>query len=138
MKKYINLSIIYAILAMISGVFYREFTKFLAFNGKTSLSVMHTHYFMLGMFFFLVLLLLEKNFSISKEKNTDRLILFYQIGLNITLLMLFVRGILEVLGSELTKALNASISGLAGLGHILLGISLIMILLKLKKRIGQA
>ena len=27
MKRYINIAIIYAILAMIGGVFYREFTK---------------------------------------------------------------------------------------------------------------
>ncbi|MEG0756372.1 MAG: DUF2871 family protein, partial [Oscillospiraceae bacterium] len=28
MKKYLNLSLIYAIAAMVGGVFYREFTKF--------------------------------------------------------------------------------------------------------------
>ena len=42
------------------GVFYREFTKFSGFTGKTALYVVHTHYFLLGMVFFLLLLLLEK------------------------------------------------------------------------------
>ena len=58
LKRYINTSLLYAILAMIGGVFYREFTKFNGFSGKTALGVVHTHYFMLGMVFFLLLLLL--------------------------------------------------------------------------------
>ena len=37
MKKTINLSILYAILAMIGGVFFREFTKFNHFDGVTTL-----------------------------------------------------------------------------------------------------
>ena len=56
---YANLALIYAVAAMVSGVFFREFTKFTQFTGQTRLSVMHTHYFMLGMFFFLILLLLN-------------------------------------------------------------------------------
>lgn len=35
MKKTINLSILYAILAMSGGVFFREFTKFNHFDGVT-------------------------------------------------------------------------------------------------------
>ena len=65
MKRYMNTALLYAILAMIGGVFYREFTKFNGFTGKTTLGVVHTHYFLLGMVFFLLLLLLEKNFSFT-------------------------------------------------------------------------
>ena len=50
-KRYANLALAYAVIAMIFGVFYREFTKFSHFTGTTNLSVMHTHYFLLGMFF---------------------------------------------------------------------------------------
>ena len=39
MKKLINTSFVYFILAMIAGVFYREFTKFYNFTEKTTLSV---------------------------------------------------------------------------------------------------
>ena len=69
MKKYVNLTLVYAILAMVGGVFYREFTKFNDFTGRTALGVVHTHYFMLGMVFFLLLLLLEKNFSFTAAKT---------------------------------------------------------------------
>ena len=64
MKRYINTALLYAILAMVGGVFYREFTKFFGFTGKTTLSFVHTHYFMLGMVFFILLLLLEKQDSL--------------------------------------------------------------------------
>ena len=43
MKRYMNLALVYSILAMAGGVFYREFTKFCGFAGKTTLSVVHTH-----------------------------------------------------------------------------------------------
>ena len=59
-KRYADAAIFYAAAAMVFGVFYREFTKFNGFTGKTNLSVMHTHYFLLGMFFFLILMLLKR------------------------------------------------------------------------------
>ena len=62
MKRYINMALLYAVFAMAGGVFYREFTKFNNFTAKTTLGVVHTHYFLLGMVFFLLLLLLEKAF----------------------------------------------------------------------------
>ena len=49
MKRYMNTALLYAVFAMAGGVFYREFTKFNGFTGKTTLSVVHTHYFLLGM-----------------------------------------------------------------------------------------
>ena len=63
LKRYFNASIVYASLALAGGVFYREFTKYAAFTGKTNLAFLHTHYFVLGMIFFLALALLERAFS---------------------------------------------------------------------------
>ena len=97
MKRYINLSLLYAVLAMVGGVFYREFTKFNGFTGKTSLGVVHTHYFLLGMVFFLLLLLLEKNFAFTGAK-TGRVLVVYQVGLNLTAVMLAVRGVTQEAG----------------------------------------
>ena len=39
MKRYLDTSLVYAILAMVGGVFYREFTKFNDFTARTSLGV---------------------------------------------------------------------------------------------------
>lgn len=132
-KRYAATALTYAIIAMIFGVFYREFTKFQGFTGKTTLSVMHTHYFLLGMVFFLLLMVLEKNFSLSTQKNMGKVLIVYQIGLNITGLGFFMRGMTQVLVTALSKGLDASISGISGIGHILTGISMIIILVKIKK-----
>lgn len=48
MKRYINYSIVHAVLALVDGVFYREFTKINDYAAWTTLSVVHTHYFILG------------------------------------------------------------------------------------------
>lgn len=135
-KRYLNTAILYAILAMIFGVFYREFTKFNHFTGKTNLSVMHTHYFLLGMFFFLFLMLLEQNFGFSSQPNIGKLLVTYQLGLNITALGFLMRGLTQVWGTTLSRTMDASISGIAGIGHILMGVSLILLLLKIKKQVS--
>ncbi len=132
-KRYANMALAYAIAAMIFGVFYREFTKFSGFSGQTALSVIHTHYFLLGMFFSLLLMLIEKAFSFS-DQNTGKILIVYQLGLNITALGFLIRGLTQVWETELSKGMNASISGIAGIGHILTGICLILLLLKIKKR----
>ena len=137
MKRYANNALFYSILAMVGGVFYREFTKLSGFVGETTLSVVHTHYFLLGMVFFLLLLLLEKSFSFTGAK-TKRALTTYHIGLNMTAVMLVVRGIPQVLGTELSAGMTAAISGVAGIGHILLGVSMVMLLLQIKRAVSKA
>lgn len=135
MKRYMNSALLYAILAMIGGVFYREFTKFNGFTAKTTLSVVHTHYFLLGMVFFLLLLVLEKNLSFTGAK-TGRVLAAYHIGLNLTAVMLVVRGVTQVVGTNLSRGADAAISGMAGIGHILLGVSLVLLLLQIRRSVS--
>lgn len=134
MKRYANAALLYAVLAMVGGVFYREFTKFSGFSAKTTLSVVHTHYFLLGMVLFLLLLVLEKNFSFTGAK-TGRVLAVYHTGLNLTAVMLWVRGLTQVLSPALSSGLNAAISGMAGIGHILLGVSLVLLLTQIKRSV---
>lgn len=135
MKRYINSALVYAILAMAGGVFYREFTKFSGYTAKTTLSVVHTHYFLLGMVFFLLLLLLEKSFSFTILK-TGRVLAVYHVGLNLTAVMLVVRGVTQVLGTALSSGMSAAISGMAGIGHILLGVSMVLLLVQVKRAVS--
>lgn len=123
MKRYINYAIVYAVLAL---VFYREFTKMNDYIAWTTLSVVHTHYFILGMMFFLILGLVSMNMNLK----INRAVLFYNTGLNLTVIMLVVRGIVQVLDLNVVLVV---ISGIAGIGHIILGVSLILILLDIKK-----
>ena len=133
MRRYGTAAVVYTALALAGGVFYREFTKFQGFTGETALSVVHTHYFLLGMMVFLLLALLERSFSFT-TRAVRRSPVVYHIGLNLTAGMLVVRGVLQVLGTELSSGLDASISGVAGIGHLLLGGSLLLVLLQLRRR----
>lgn len=108
--------------------------KINAFEGSTTLSVIHTHYFVLDMMFFLLLLVLEKTFAFSNKKTNISLIC-YQVGLNITGIMFLTRGIVQTLRISADSTTDAIISGFAGVGHVILGISLIAFLVFLAKQI---
>lgn len=131
MKKLINTSFIYAILALASGVFYREFTRMFEYVGKTTLSVMHVHLFVMGSLVFLLLVLFEKQFKITENRFFNKFFLTYNIGLAFMVIMFIWRGIDQVL------LLNggAMISGIAGLSHILFSIGIIMMFILLKKEV---
>ena len=119
MKRLMNASIVYGVLALVGGVFYREFTKLNGFTGFTTLSVVYTHYLIFGMVFFLLLVLVEKNYSFINDKV--RKYLLYHIGLNLTVVMLVIRGVVQVL------SLNVSSAVLFGIAHLILGISMVLI-----------
>lgn len=137
MKKMINMAFIYAIAAMVAGVFYREYTKIMGFVGITPLSVMHVHLFALGTIVFLVLGLYCKQTNVAELKGFNTGIKLYNIGLPWMVIMFLVRGITQVQGMELTSGLSAAISGIAGIGHIILGVAIVLILLNLKKAIKE-
>lgn len=126
-KRLMNASIVYGVLGLMGGVFYREFTKL---NGFTTLSVVRTHYLMLGMVLFLLLVLFEKNFHFVDNKVLKYL-LFYHIGLNLTVVMLVVRGVLHVLSLEVLSVV------LSGIAHLILGISMVLVLILIRNCINN-
>ena len=77
MNRLMNAATVYGVLALVGGVFYREFTKI---NGFTTLSV--------------------------------------------------VRGVIQVLGLNVS---SAAISGIAGIGHLILGVSMVLVLISIRK-----
>ncbi|MEG1427508.1 MAG: DUF2871 domain-containing protein [Oscillospiraceae bacterium] len=133
MKKYLNIAFGYAIAAMVGGVFYREFTKFNGFTGVTALGKVHTHLFLLGMVVFLLVALFAAHTKLGEQKSFRAFLLVYNIGVPLTAVMFLVRGIPQVLSLTLSGGMGAAISGIAGIGHILTGIGLILLLLSLKK-----
>ena len=133
MRKFINWAFFYAILAMVSGVFYREFTKYQDFTGTTTLSVVHTHLFTLGMMMFLIAALFIKQVPTMESKKLKAFLLTYNIGLLSTVTMLTIRGITQVLNLTLAPAMNSAISGIAGLSHIILAIGIILFFLTIKE-----
>lgn len=131
MKKYLRISLIYAVAAMCCGVFYREFTKYMGFRGVTALGKAHVHLFMLGMFIFLLIAVLSKSLSFETSGKFKLFMVIYNIGLSLTAIMFIVRGVLQVMETSLSKGMDASISGIAGIGHICLGVGLVLLFVSL-------
>ena len=82
------------------------------------------------MAFFLLLFAIDR---VLDGVNTGKVLIGYHVGLNLAVIMLLVRGMLQVLGTPLPSGADAAISGIAGIGHIILGVSLVMVLLKVRK-----
>lgn len=133
MKKYVNISLGFAIAAMAGGVFYREFTKFHDFTGVTALGKVHGHLFLLGMLVFLIVALFAARDDLTKFKTFRVFLWTYIIGVSLTAVMLLVRGVPQVLGMPLSAGASAAISGMAGIGHILTGVGIVLLLVTLKK-----
>ncbi|WP_285824815.1 DUF2871 domain-containing protein [Schaedlerella arabinosiphila] len=133
MKKYLNISLVYAIAAMAGGVFYREFTKFQGYTGVTALGKVHAHLFLLGMLVFLVAALYAACYDLETVKTFRAFLWTYNLGVPLSAVMLLVRGVTQVMEMNLSAAADASISGIAGIGHILTGTGIILLILSLKK-----
>lgn len=119
-RKLINTAFTYMIMGLLSGLFYREYTKFVGFDGTSTISVLHTHTLVLGLFFFLIASLFELRLKISKHKSFNKFYITYNIGLILTAIMMLVRGLVTIQLESVSKGLDASISGMAGLGHIII------------------
>jgi len=129
MRKIYVAAHVYMILGLISGLYYRELTKLNDFTGDTQLSVVHTHILALGMLFFLVVLALEKLFTLTAGKLFAAFFWVYNAGLALTVGLMIVRGTMTVLGHQAGAALD----GISGLGHIVITLGLIFFFVNLGK-----
>lgn len=134
MKKLLNASFIYMLVGVGSGLFYREFTKLNDFpEGQfTQLGLAHTHLLTLGFIVLLIVLVLEKVFTIS---NSPKLFAWffwlYNVGVILTSAMLIWHGSLTVLGQEPSKM----IAGVAGLGHMAITAGMVIFFVALRRAV---
>lgn len=134
MRKLLATSLGYLIAGLAGGVFYREFTKFAGFEGRTTLGFLHLHLLVLGMLMFLIISLFEHRFQLVQEKLFSVFFGIYNAGLVVTVGSLTARGITQVLGTPLSAGASAAISGVSGLGHILLTAGLILLFVLLFRK----
>ena len=133
MKKLWNTAFGYFLAAMAAGVFYREFTKFNGFTGRTTLAFAHVHLMVLGTVVFLFLGLAAKVTNLTEQKGVHIFCIVYNIALFFMVTMMIVRGIYQTLGTELSRGMDASISGIAGLSHIAIAGALIYLFMIFRK-----
>lgn len=135
MRRLFSASFAYLIAGLLSGVYYREFTKLNDFAAGqfTQLSVVHTHLLTLGVIVLLIVLVLEKVFTLSRSRLFGWFFWLFNAGLVITSAMMLWHGSLTVLGDEA----GAMIAGIAGIGHILLSAALVLLFLALGRAISR-
>ncbi|TCO62797.1 DUF2871 domain-containing protein [Actinocrispum wychmicini] len=133
MKKIYYAAHIYMILGLVGGLYYRELTKLNDFTGDSQLGVVHTHLLALGMLFFLIVLVLEKVFTLTAGKLFSWFFWVYNAGLALTVVMMTLRGSLTVVGTKLSSGADSALSGISGLGHIALTLGLIFFFINLGK-----
>lgn len=104
------------LLGLASGLFYREFTKELGTSADSQLSIVHTHLLALGTLVFLIALVLEKTFALSKSPLFGWFFWVYSAGLLISTGSMLANGVLTLSGEETGSA----IAGIAGMGHMIL------------------
>ncbi|MFB7996053.1 DUF2871 domain-containing protein [Streptomyces sp. NPDC056002] len=136
MRKSYYAAHVYMIVGVVSGLFYREFTKAEDFDGETQLALMHTHLLALGMIVFLVVLVLDKVFQLSGTRLFTAFFWFYNTGIALSTAMMGVHGILTVLGRD-EDHIPEAVPLTAGLGHILLTVGLILLFVLLGKRVNE-
>ncbi len=123
MRKYLITSCVYMGLGLAFGVFFREFTKACGFTDTSALGKLHLHALALGMMFFLIVAFTQDKFNLKRSKLEKWFYIPYNVGLGMTLVMLLVRGIIEVKGYTVS---SGAISGVAGIGHMLLAAGLVI------------
>lgn len=131
----LNISFVYLIMGLAAGVFYREFTKFNSFYGKTTLSILPVHSIAVG---FISLLIL---WSILRNIDTTELIKKFKIpilswagGLYFTIVTMIVRGSSQIVGDGYLPFPDAILAGIGGVGHLILGVSIVWTILALINR----
>lgn len=133
MKKLYYAAVTYAVLGLVSGLFFREYTKAHNFDGATQLAVLHTHLLALGMLAMLIVLALEKLFVLSKTKWFNLFFWHYNAGLLLTVGMMVVIGIRDVANQASTPMLD----GIAGLGHIILTAGIAFLFVAIGKQLNN-
>lgn len=133
MKRLLNIAFGYAIASLSAGVFYREFTKYMDFTGRTTLAFMHPHLFVLGTIVFMVLAALSVSSDLERQNLFKPFLWLYNLGLVWTTCMFGLRGILQTRDVVLSRGAEAGMAGIAGIGHLLLGTGIIFAFLCLKR-----
>lgn len=118
-KILLNFAFTSLLLSLMSGAFYREFTKSFVYSGKTSLSLVHGHLFLLG-FILPILVYILIHIEIISANTLDRFLGFYKLGLNFTILAMFIKGLAVVVNSASLVEQRVIFMVLAGHGHFML------------------
>ncbi|MBM7825359.1 hypothetical protein JOD55_001186 [Arcanobacterium pluranimalium] len=132
-SRLVHSAFIWTILGLTSGLMYREFTRQTGYTGFTQLALAHTHALTLGTLVLLVVLILTRVFHLELDRRFRFFPNFWDGGLVLTFFMLTIKGTAQVLG--LPWANSKALAGIAGLGHITLTATFILLFVVLLRAV---
>mgnify|MGYP002733122873 CR=1 FL=1 len=92
--------------------------------------IVHTHLLALGFVFYIMLMMLEKLFALTRDARFPRFQIVYNAGLVVSALVMAYRSFAEIFGYAVSKGLAMGVGTLA---HIAITFALIEFALMLKK-----
>ena len=105
------------------------------YTEPTTLGVLHVHLLVMGTLLFLITALFAKVTMLAENLLFKKFFVLYNIALPAMVVMMLIRGIVQVLGIELGKMGNGMLSGLAGLSHIGMMIAFFLLLFAIKREL---
>ena len=118
-----------------ADVFFRSSRTSRSSPGRP-LGLMHPHLLVLGFVVFLIATLFALRDDFTGDKLFKPFYIVCNVGLVVTVCMMLVRGVVEVTGAPLTMP-DAAISGIAGIGHILIGVGLVLLTVMFKRVVNR-
>lgn len=92
-------------------------------NGRPFLAAVHVHLMVLGAIFFLVQIVLEKQFSITSTKLYNVFYIIYIVGLSLNVSMMLYKGFAQIFDFAIIRAITEACSAIA---HISLFVAFFM------------
>lgn len=128
---------VFAALGMIVGMIYHG--MMLSFGRAGGyMAATHPMTFVLGCGAFLIAAILEKLFKLSDSKLSVPTYVVYVVGVVFTVLMLIIRGYVQVSGAVISDGADAAISGAAGIAHTVIAVGMVMYFVMLIRRIVRS
>lgn len=129
----------FGITGLLAGLHDRELTKIIDFPDRpaSQLPLVHTHFLVLGFIFLLLVLALEKTFSVSSFAPRS-LSWFYWLG---TAGVALARGVMPGKGTLVVRGADAdspALAGIAGLGHSAPTVAIMMLFVSLHAAVKDA
>nr|WP_288832316.1 DUF2871 domain-containing protein [uncultured Corynebacterium sp.] len=135
MRKLFTAAAVYVVLGLAACLFYRSFTVATDHFEPTQLNTLHTHLLVLGTFFFLIALALDKVFGFSRQEGFMGWFIAHNVGIVWTTGFMMANGIVHTLSGP--EAWSEMWAGMSGLGHIILTVTFAWFFILLNKAMKQ-
>lgn len=137
LKKYVLTSIVIAVVMLAVEVSVLITTKITGWNhaenGRPWAVAAHVHLLVLGVLWFLVVALLDKNFELSASKLAKPAYIVHLCGLGATVVVILYKGFVQLAGGSVIRGIT---EGGAALSHSVLFAGLLLWLITVFKAVS--